>query len=106
MFSATETDSEAELTTEQTVTHERWMREALRVARDARSAGEVPVGTAWLTAISYWPRPEIAPELIAILPPMLRLFLCAKPLERPAIIAWQTQLFTRRLNRVQCARAR
>lgn len=45
MFSATETDSEAELTTEQTVTHERWMREALRVARDARSAGEVPVGT-------------------------------------------------------------
>ena len=25
--------------------HERWMREALRVARDARSAGEVPVGT-------------------------------------------------------------
>ena len=45
MFSATETDLEVELTTPQIATHERWMREALRVARDARAAGEVPVGT-------------------------------------------------------------
>ena len=45
MFSAAETDLEAEPTTEQMAAHERWMREALRVARDARSAGEVPVGT-------------------------------------------------------------
>jgi len=27
------------------LTHERWMREALRAAREARVAGEVPVGT-------------------------------------------------------------
>jgi tRNA(adenine34) deaminase len=27
------------------LTHERWMREALRAAREARAAGEVPVGT-------------------------------------------------------------
>jgi tRNA(adenine34) deaminase len=45
MFSATETDLEVEPTTQQIATHERWMREALRVARDARDAGEVPVGT-------------------------------------------------------------
>lgn len=29
----------------QLTTHERWMREALRAARDAYTAGEVPVGT-------------------------------------------------------------
>jgi tRNA(adenine34) deaminase len=37
MFSASES--------RQTSTHERWMREALRAARAARAAGEVPVGT-------------------------------------------------------------
>ena len=31
--------------TKQLATHERWMREALGAAREARSAGEVPVGT-------------------------------------------------------------
>ena len=45
MFSAAETDLEVEPTTQPIATHERWMREALRVARDARAAGEVPVGT-------------------------------------------------------------
>jgi tRNA(adenine34) deaminase len=37
MFSASES--------RQTLTHERWMREALQAARAARAAGEVPVGT-------------------------------------------------------------
>ena len=45
MFSAAETDLEAEPTTEQMAAHERWMREALRVAFDARAIGEVPVAT-------------------------------------------------------------
>ena len=45
MFSAAETDLEAEPTAEQRATHERWMREALRMAFAARAAGEVPVGT-------------------------------------------------------------
>ena len=31
--------------TKQLATHQRWMREALRAARAARTAGEVPVGT-------------------------------------------------------------
>jgi tRNA(adenine34) deaminase len=37
MFSASESRPE--------VPHERWMREALRAAREAQAAGEVPVGT-------------------------------------------------------------
>jgi tRNA(adenine34) deaminase len=41
MFSAPENG----LATEPLSTHERWMRAALRLAREARVAGEVPVGT-------------------------------------------------------------
>lgn len=44
MFSAAEIDLEATSTSAQIAMHERWMREALRVAHDAQAAGEVPVG--------------------------------------------------------------
>jgi tRNA(adenine34) deaminase len=41
MFSAVE----REVTTDAPAIHERWMREAIRAARQAEVAGEVPVGT-------------------------------------------------------------
>lgn len=43
MFSAVENESATEVASA-SPTHERWMREVLRAAREAGSAGEVPVG--------------------------------------------------------------